>query len=160
MGIIVTMLGLGFGLAKTDAASIGKLYEFIFGPPGGAAGPKIFFSSLLLIAYFVVYLHQMFLTREYTFSRLITLQKRCHVHRHLCTKIEKTHQTRTKNRTTKNTMIAFSWFCFYKMFCTIDNYYPKSKVICKKSTLFWLCSEKFFKERKFFFRTRGSGRQS
>ena len=122
--------------------------------------PKILVSSLLLIAYFVVYLHQMFLTREYTFSRLITLQKRCHVHRHLCTKIEKTHQTRTKNRTTKNTMIAFSWFCFYKMFCTIDNYYPKSKVICKKSTLFWLCSEKFFKERKFFFRTRGSGRQS
>ena len=26
MGIIVTMLGLGFGLAKTDAASIGKTY--------------------------------------------------------------------------------------------------------------------------------------
>ena len=35
MGIIVTMLGLGFGLAKTDAASIGKRYEFTFGPPGG-----------------------------------------------------------------------------------------------------------------------------
>ena len=118
------------------------------------SGPKIIFSSLLLIAQFVVYLHQMFLTREYTFSRLITLQKRCHVHRHLCTKIEKTHQTGTKNRTKK--MIAFSWFCFYKMFCTIDNYYPKSKVICKKSTLVLLCSEKFFKERKFFFRTRGA----
>ena len=44
MGIIVTMLGLGFGLAKTDAASIGKRYEFIFGPPGGATGPKIFFK--------------------------------------------------------------------------------------------------------------------
>ena len=34
MGIIVTMLGLGFGLAKTDAASIGKR-KFTFGPPGG-----------------------------------------------------------------------------------------------------------------------------
>ena len=48
MGIIVTMLGLGFGLAKTDAASIGKIYEFIFGPPGGAAQKYSFQACYLL----------------------------------------------------------------------------------------------------------------
>ena len=81
MGIIVTMLGLGFGLTKgtttANAASINA-------SPSSASGFTHYFMGKYLLKYLLqctVYLHQKcFLTREYIFSRLITLQKRCHVH--------------------------------------------------------------------------------
>ena len=46
MGIIVTMLGLGFGLAKTDAASIGTISKTVhFRTTRWRSGPKnIFFK--------------------------------------------------------------------------------------------------------------------
>ena len=73
------------------------------------------------------------------------------------TKIEKTHQNLTKNRTQHMHTLDDYFFSvvllFYKMFCTIENncwlvwrLYAKNRLV-----VMWFCSEKFVKRKKVLF---------